>query len=133
MRFSVVGETGEQVRRISVRGARTADGFPINRNGIGSRGLAGGLDPCGEDLFQALDVELRQQPAIEGPAGGQKQARAEQLTQKRLVFTTPLAHRLAAIPVTEQGSDQAGHQERQVIHSATHVCPGDQEALLASR
>lgn len=74
-----MGEAGKQMRRVSLSRPGSSHGFAINGERIGGRGLARGPDPYREDLFKALDINLRQQPAIEGTAGRQKQAGAKDL------------------------------------------------------
>ena len=67
-----------------------------------------------EDLFKALDINLRQQPAIEGTAGRQNR-RGPKSRATPFVLMAPLAHRLGAVTVTEQRGDQAGQQKWEII------------------
>jgi hypothetical protein len=77
--LTLMGEAGKQMRRVSFSCPGSSQRFAIDSERIGGRGLASGPDPCREDLFKALDINLRQQPAREGTAGRQKQAGAKDL------------------------------------------------------
>ncbi len=103
------------MRRVSFSRPGSSHRFAKDFERIGGRGLTRGPDPCREELFKALDINLRQQPAIEGTAWRQKQAGAKDLAQQTLVLKAPLAHRLGAVTVTEQRGDQAGQQKWEII------------------
>src|SRR5260221_5213226 len=106
-RFSLMGEAGEQMRRVSFSRPGSSHRFAKDFERIGGRGLTRGPDPCREELFKALDINLRQQPAIEGTAWRQKQAGAQDLAQQNLVLKAPPAQRLGAVTGTEQPGDPA--------------------------
>jgi len=57
--LALVGEAGKQMRRVSFGCPGPSHGFAIDSERISRRGLAGGLDPCREDLFKALGINLR--------------------------------------------------------------------------
>jgi hypothetical protein len=67
-----MGKAGKQMGGIAFSRPGSSHRFAIDSERIGRRSLAGGPNPCREDLFKALDSNLRQQPAREGPGFASK-------------------------------------------------------------
>jgi hypothetical protein len=92
--LAVMREAGQQMGGISLGGPSSAYGLAIHGEGIGGRSQAASPDPRREHLFERLNADLREQPAIQGPTRSQKQTRTKEFSQEHDVFLARTRSRL---------------------------------------
>ena len=113
--FTLVREAGKQMGGISLCGPSSAYGLAIHGEGIGGRSQAASPDPRREHLFERLNADLREQPAIQGPTRSQKQTRTKEFSQELDVFMAPLAHGFGTVAMAQQSSNETGKQKRKIV------------------
>src|SRR5579859_4059111 len=113
-----MGTKGEEMRGFLLGGPCSPHALAIQRDRIIRFGHQSGLYPDGQNVLQGRRVELRQQPAVQGTAWSEKEARTKDLTEKVLVLSTPLTHSFAAIALTQKSGDQTGQQKGEIVAEA---------------